>query len=401
MKVVWLCHFANSEMKTYFDTPNVKEFAPWISNLIELFKGIAGIELHIVAPNVFTNKDCVFSQDGITYHFYKHLPLLFQSVLLRKAYSFLKIDFVTDYWYIKKKIEIVISSIKPDLIHLHGAENPYYSAGIIPLLEEYKVLTTIQGFIRHSTSEKSAIRKKIDIEERIIKKGEHFGTRTDEMSKTVLGINPGAKLHFHNYPVTIPAITKSDYDGPEFDLVFFARVTRDKGIEDLLKALHLIKMEIPTISLHIVGSVANFYFRNLNELIARLDIVGNVKFISYFETQQALFDYCTHAKICILPTYHDIIPGTVIESMLMKLPVITYAVGGIPSLNEYCETVVLVEKFNISELARKIVQLLNDAAYRSYLAANAYTYAFRRFDNQAVKTHILNSYEKICFQPNG
>lgn len=401
MKVVWLCHFANSELKTYFDTPNVKEFAPWISNLIELFNGITGIELHIIAPNVFTNKDCVFSRDGITYHFYKHLPLPFQSVLLRKAYSFLKIDPVTDYWYIKKKIDVIIFSIEPDLIHLHGAENPYYSAGIIPLLDKYKVLITIQGFIRHSTSDNPAIRKKIDIEERIIKKSKHFGTRTDEMSKTVLEINPYAKLHFHNYPVTIPAITKSDYHGPEFDLVFFARVTRDKGIEDLLNALPLVKREIQSISLHVIGPIASPYFKYLNELMAKLDIVNNVKFIPFFETQQVLFKYCTHAKICILPTYHDIIPGTIIESMFMKLPVIAYAVGGIPSLNEYQETVILVERYNIPLLAQKIVQLLNDADYRSTLAANAYSYALSRFNNQEVKTHLLGAYERICSHDNG
>jgi hypothetical protein len=34
IRVVWLCHFANQEMKDFFHTPHLKEMAPWINNLI-------------------------------------------------------------------------------------------------------------------------------------------------------------------------------------------------------------------------------------------------------------------------------------------------------------------------------------------------------------------------------
>ncbi len=70
LKVVWLCHFANQEMKDYFNTPNVNEMSPWINILIELIKGNTNIEVHIVAPNVFNNLDNNFKQENINYHFY-------------------------------------------------------------------------------------------------------------------------------------------------------------------------------------------------------------------------------------------------------------------------------------------------------------------------------------------
>ncbi len=56
IKVVWLCHFASTEIKEYFKTPEVKEMAPWIFNLIALFQESNEIDLHVVAPNIFTNK---------------------------------------------------------------------------------------------------------------------------------------------------------------------------------------------------------------------------------------------------------------------------------------------------------------------------------------------------------
>jgi hypothetical protein len=47
MKVVWLCNFANQEIKEHFKTPQLNEFAPWINILIELFQSRKDFDLHI------------------------------------------------------------------------------------------------------------------------------------------------------------------------------------------------------------------------------------------------------------------------------------------------------------------------------------------------------------------
>ena len=74
-KIVWLCHFSNTEIKAQFHENKVQEFAPWISLLIEIVSKIENIELHIVSPNHFTNVDSNFKLKGIHYHFYKHIPI--------------------------------------------------------------------------------------------------------------------------------------------------------------------------------------------------------------------------------------------------------------------------------------------------------------------------------------
>ena len=66
-----------------------------------------------------------------------------------------------------------------------------------------------------------------------------------------------------------------------------------------------------------------------------------------------VFKEAIKAKICVLPTYYDVIPGTIIESMFMKIPVVAYAVGGIPTLNDNVETVRLVDKYDINGLAKE------------------------------------------------
>jgi glycosyltransferase involved in cell wall biosynthesis len=401
MKVVWLCNFANQEMNEHFKTSQLNEFAPWINNLIELFRIRTEVDLHIVAPNVFNNTDCSFNKDTINYHFYKRIPIPYNNKYVRKIHTFLQIEHITNFFWIKRKIANCIRKINPDIIHLHGAENPYYSAGILPLFDKFPVLTTVQGFIRNTADINSVIRKAIEIEEIILKKSKHIGVRTDEMSKIAHRINPDASLHFHYYPITVPSVIKNNIGNDEpIDCLFFASVRKDKGIEDLLVAIHIVKKMYPDITLTVIGGTRNRYLSYLKKLCSELNIEDNVQFLGFLPTQEDIYRYALQAKICVLPTYHDIIPGTIIESMLLKLPVISYAVGGIPELNRKGKTLILVEKQNINQLAEMIILLLNNADLRKTLAEKAYTLAHERVDKSNVVPDIINAYKSILKENN-
>lgn len=398
LKVVWLCHFANQEMFQYFKKSKGMEFAPWVSVMIDLFKGEESIELNIVAPNVFTNKDESFIKDGICYHFYKYIPLIpVFNRYFRKIYYTLKIEQLTDCHWIKKKVPSIINKINPDIINLHGAENPYYSSGILPLIGKYPLLTSIQGFIRQSSYKSMEVTQRIRIEEEIIKKCEHFGTRTEDMNNVVLDINPAANLHFHAYPVKIPRVFKNNIGGDEpIDCIFFARVTKDKGIEDLLEALAIIKLNKPNINLHVIGSVTKTYLGFLKNKCINLNIRENVHFVGFIKTQEDIYNYLLKAKVYVIPTYHDIIPGTLLESMLIKLPSISYAVGGIPEINDKLERIKLVEKLNIKELSHSIISLLDNPVIRKELSDEAFLWVKNKFNNNKnIVSELTTAYNYV------
>lgn len=396
MKVVWLCHFSNKEMKEYFGVPELNEFSPWINNLIELFINLPGIDLHIVAPNVFNNTDSVFIKRGISYHFFKRLPIPFNNKYLKKIHSFLHVEYLTDFFWVKYKISHFVNRIDPDIIHLHGAENPYYSAGILPLLNKYRTFITIQGFIRNTTENSINIRKAIRVEEDIIKGGNNIGVRTLEMNETVLSLNPLATLHFHNYPLAIPTVMKTKTGRNEsIDCLFFANVCKDKGIEDLLSAISIVKGKVGDVSLVVIGNTDKKYLTKLKFLCSELRITDNVEFLGFLPTQEDIYEVAIKAKMCVLPTYHDVIPGTIIESMFIKLPVVAYAVGGIPELNSDGDSVIIVEKSNINQLAEKILELLFNQELRTQLSEKAYELAHRRFNNDRVVLDIQKAYNAI------
>ena len=149
MKIVWLCHFSNEKVQEILKPrKKIGEMASWIFSLIDLFEGLSSIELHVVSPHEYIKSDSNFELNGIYYHFFNaHIPFLG-----RHWPVIFKFDYWTDFFFNKTKIRKIINRINPDLIHLHGAENAYYSSSIIQFKDKYPILVTIQGFVSHGSS---------------------------------------------------------------------------------------------------------------------------------------------------------------------------------------------------------------------------------------------------------
>ena len=64
IKVVWLCHLTNEQLNNHFNK-EMNMCAYWMTQFIDIVKH-ENIELHIVSPNYYNNKDTDFSIDGVT-----------------------------------------------------------------------------------------------------------------------------------------------------------------------------------------------------------------------------------------------------------------------------------------------------------------------------------------------
>ncbi|MCP4970271.1 MAG: glycosyltransferase family 4 protein [Arcobacter sp.] len=388
-KVVWLCHFSNQEIVNYFQTKKNNDFAPWINQLISIFENNSSFEVHIIAPNYFINEATTFLKNNIRYNFYKsNYPFINQK--------YINLNF---FWFAKRNVQKLVSEIKPDIIHLHGAENAYYSSTILQFFKKYPVLVTIQGFVHKSSKKKwpyEFVRKRrIKIENKVLQKATNFGIRAKFMESAIKEYNKNAKFHWHNYPINKPNLSEnSDCIDKEFDCVFFARITKDKGIEDLLEAISIVKKTKNDISLLVLGGANDVYLEYLKQMCVRLKIVDNVHFIGFLP-QEVLFKEATKARISILPTHHDIIPGTVIESMFLKIPVISYNVDGLPDINEDENNIILLPKGDIKGLSENILELLGNKELRNSYATKAYIKANTMFDNNKILPSLVNIYQKI------
>ncbi|AKB25967.1 Glycosyl transferase, group 1 [Methanosarcina sp. MTP4] len=119
-----------------------------------------------------------------------------------------------------------------------------------------------------------------------------------------------------------------------------------KGGYVLLDAFKKVKNEIKDARLIILGS-------NPKLNIEGVEVKG---FVSYEEKIQ----YYNLASIFVMPSFGDPFPNAFIEAMSYRLPCIGSRVGGIPEIIEDAETGFLVEPYKSSQLAERIIYLLNN-----------------------------------------
>jgi len=384
LKVVWLCYFTNTEIqKILKPLRTVNEIAPWITNLIPLFENNENVELHIISQHEWIPFEKSFTINGVTYHFFNFgIPLLG-----RHWPGFFRFDFITDYFFLKYKVRKIIQRINPDIIHLHGAENEFCTA-ITQFHRKYPVFITIQGFISKSSADSKIVQSRKKKEFEILKMFTHFGIRTETMGFEVKAINPNAQLHWHDYrmkPVQPYKIEK------EYDLVFFARISKDKGIVDLLKVVALIKKDKPDTSLCVIGGGKIDEFKLL---ATKLGIEKNVHWAGFLPAQEDVHRLASKSKISVLPTYHDIVSGTIIESLFLKIPVVAYDVGSIHEVNKFDEIISLVPKGDIQLMARAILKLLSNERIQKEKAEKGYKRATEVFcvDDKQIRNQLLTAY---------
>ena len=387
LKVVWLCYFTNQFVQDKIKPwKKVGEGGSWITNMISLFEDDNNVELHVISQHRWIKGYKSFKHKSVTYHFYNPgIPFIG-----RHWPGFFRMDIWTDFFLIKKIVARIIKKIKPDIIHLHGAENEFCST-IIQFNKIYPVFITIQGFIYKSSTRSTSVKRRVQNENRIIKMFRHFGYRTETMGVDIKVLNKEAVLHWHHYP--IEKISPVEV-GKQFDLVFFARVCKEKGIGDLLEAVAVIKKEKPDISLCVIGGGKT---ENWKGKAKELGISENVYWAGFLPGQKDVHKMASTAKVSVLPTHHDIISGTIIESLFLKLPVVAYDVGSIHEVNKHEKIISLVEKFDIKLLAKSIMLLLNNEILRDKIAEQGYIRANEMFNtgSAAIRTEMLNTYSEV------
>ena len=391
IKVVWLCPLNNKLITNSLNLKIDVEYAPWISQLINIFSEYSKAEIHVVSPNWHICKIKYFKHNGIHYHFF---PVkIFPG---KSAYSTL-LHFQINFFIPKYFIKNIIKRINPDLIHLFGSENPYYSSGILQFKNKYPVLMSVQGFAScQKFLHKKNHRKRVMIEQRIIQKFNNFGVRDEAMKNFISFLNTDANFYWHEMPVIKP--DNIEIESKKYDFIFFSRVTKDKGIEDLIKALSIIKRFKKNISLCVIGQISEKYTKTFYNLISEYDLKNNIFYKGALNYINDVHKIAIMSKVSVLPTWADTIPGTIIESMFMKIPCVSYNTGGIPTLNEKKETIKLVERGDIVGLARQMEFLLDNPVYSKKMAERAYEYVNNRWNDKNIYVQVSNIYEKMLNQ---
>lgn len=392
LKVVWLCHLTNLELNKKYKK-EVDMCAFWMTQFIDLMLN-TGIELHVVCPNYYTNTNDSFVLKGVHYHMYK-----FYSGFGNIKTAYVECSIFSNL--LKKRVAKIIEYINPDLIHLFGAENITYSQAILPLMDKFPTILSLQGYIQNAEVKgnflrRYVIKKRTKNEDSILKRMRHisFEELGNESKEFYLQNYGKGDTHVINFPVKRPEIDASTMD-KTYDVVFWGRVIVDKGVEDLIDSISILKHYKTNIKCLILGGGSQPYLSHLLTIVKRLGLDDNIELGGFQKTNEELFRNAAKARVYVLPTHYDALPGSIRESMLMKLPVVSYPVGDIPLLNKNRESILLAKYRDIDDLALCIKKLLTDKDLYEQFTINGYRTACDSCDEQNIRAQILNVYDKV------
>jgi glycosyltransferase involved in cell wall biosynthesis len=163
-------------------------------------------------------------------------------------------------------------------------------------------------------------------------------------------------------------------------MVYFGRLSAEKGLVCLLKAIKDLPVE-----LNIIGKGPQE--EELKSIIVE-DKLSNVRLLRQLNGQE-LFDKVRESSFSVIPSEcYDNSPNSILESFALGLPVIGAKIGGIPEIVRNKITGLTFEPGNVQDLKAKIIYMLNDPGETARMGKKAREAAEKEYN-------IADHYEKL------
>ncbi len=181
-----------------------------------------------------------------------------------------------------------------------------------------------------------------------------------------------------------------------------ARVVKEKGPELLLRAAQSLTGRFPEALFALVGDGPA---REEMEALAReLGIGQRVIFTGARRDMPGVY---ASLDLCVLPSWNEGLPLSVLEAMAAGVPVVTTRVGSLPEVVQPESTGLLIEPGDTTGLSGALARLLGDAELRNRLAQNGRRLVEERFSATRMAEEYIQVYEglqpalRIQNQPDG
>jgi glycosyltransferase involved in cell wall biosynthesis len=163
-------------------------------------------------------------------------------------------------------------------------------------------------------------------------------------------------------------------------VVAVSRLTRQKRLDFLFRAVKKAADKLPSIKLEIYGNGPER--ENLQKLMADLGLEGRVKMFDPIP-QKDLRRVYNRAAVVVLNSYQEGFGLALSEAMLCRTAVIGTKSGGIVDIIDDNETGLLVPVDDVKALAGVMARVLGDESLRGRLAEAGYREAMNRFSSKA------------------
>ncbi|PJA08649.1 hypothetical protein COX69_01755 [Candidatus Falkowbacteria bacterium CG_4_10_14_0_2_um_filter_48_10] len=196
-------------------------------------------------------------------------------------------------------------------------------------------------------------------------------------------------IHLPNPLFFHPPLPSASADRPPY-LLFFGRLSPEKGAADLLQALKLAGLGIRLV---IAGDGPQK--DQLRYLAADLKISPQVEFAGFCQGDD-LWRLVGSATAVIVPSrWYENAPYTVLEAMALGRPVIASAIGGLQEMITDGQTGLLFEPGNQADLAQKISWVGNNPSAAGRLGEQARKSVLTKHEPLVYYRKLLDIYQAL------
>ena len=212
----------------------------------------------------------------------------------------------------------------------------------------------------------------------VIGDGSLAGVDIERFDRSRIGTEPRERIRRE---LGIPAQTTV--------FLFIGRITREKGIHELLEASRQLHASDVEFSVLLLGPMDDE--RGGEASVSRSELTG-LEYLHYLGYSAVPEDYLAAADVLCLPSYREGFGTVVIEAAAMSLPTIGTRINGLIDAVAEGETGLLVPVKNAFALADAMRILIEDPAQRERLGQQARERVEARFSSAKVSKALLAEY---------
>lgn len=356
-----------------------------ILGLVNELKKYPDIELHIITIQIMW-KDVTKIVNNVTIHYLASPPLP----------RFITAHTIDKYKKIKK-----VKELKPDIVHAHICDNGYYT-----LKGGFPNIITLHGIAMAEYDPKirpgliNMIRRKsiLAMEQYVF---EHAKVLTVVTPYVKEKIEPFCKGKIH----VIPNGVREEFFNIESNeiedrLLFVGGIEPRKGLLNLLKAIKIVKKDIPDIKLHIVGEVRKQgYYHSLLNYAKQNNLNETIIFKGELRDDKLKKEF-SECSVFVFPSKEESFGIVLAEAEAGGKPVVASNIGGIPYVVDNNETGFLVEYGDVDTFAEKIMILLKDKKLRAEMGSAGKEKA-KQFSNKGIAEKYYDLYNEMIDNGKG
>lgn len=277
-----------------------------------------------------------------------------------------------------------------DVIHIQSWWNlvALFSA-LICKIKGWKYVITPRGMLSPYTYQSSLLKKAIHffLGNSVLKTAMIHATANDEALK-IESLNSKYKVSIIPNFVNLNTPIVPRKINNVFQLLFLSRIHPKKGLDVLIKSLHLLKFDC---HLNIVGDGDLNYINSLKKIAVDYKVSDKITWHGSLYDEKK-FEIYAHSDIMVLPSHDENFANNVLESLLMGTPVIITENVGLATFVHHNELGYIFKGGEV-QLAACVNLAYNNIEFRHVINRNAREIVLREFDNSKLVNEYLLMYK--------